>query len=63
MSIGLGNGLAPIRRQAIMWTNADPVYWCIYAALEGDKLIQLIGPCTPEKFEWNKILDKQFFER
>ena len=28
------NGLAPIRRQAIIWTNADPIHWRIYAALE-----------------------------
>ena len=28
----------PNRWQAITWTNADPVYWCIYAALEGDVL-------------------------
>ena len=31
--IGLDNGLAPNRRQAIIWTNADPVDWRIYAAL------------------------------
>ena len=30
-SIGSGNGLAPNRRQAIIWTNADPVRWRIYA--------------------------------
>ena len=32
-SIGPGNGLAPNRRQAITWTNIDPVHWRIYAAL------------------------------
>ena len=26
------------RRQAIIWTNADPVYWRIYAVLGGDEL-------------------------
>ena len=26
------------RRQAIIWTNADPVHWRIYAALGGDEL-------------------------
>ena len=36
-SIGLDNGLAPNRRQAIIWTNADPVHWRIYAALGGDE--------------------------
>ena len=29
--------LAPNRRQAIIWTNADPVHWCIYAALGRDE--------------------------
>ena len=24
-SVGLDNGLAPKRRQAIIWTNADPI--------------------------------------
>ena len=38
MSIGLGSGLAPSRWQAIIWTNADPVHWGIYAALGGDEL-------------------------
>ena len=28
----------PNRRQAIIWTNADLNYWCIYAALGGDEL-------------------------
>ena len=31
--VGLDNGLAPNRRQAIIWTNADPIHWRIYAAL------------------------------
>ena len=30
--------MAPNRRQAIIWSNADPIHWCIYAALGGDKL-------------------------
>ena len=34
----LDSGLAPIRRQAIIWTNAGPVHWRIYAALGGDEL-------------------------
>ena len=38
--IGSGNGLAPNRRQAIIWTNADPVHWRIHTALEGDELIK-----------------------
>ena len=36
-SIGSGNGLAPVRRQAINWTNADPVHRRIYTALGGDE--------------------------
>ena len=26
------------RRQAIIWTDADPIHWRIYAALGGDEL-------------------------
>ena len=37
-NISSGNGLSPTRRQAITWTNANPVYWRIYAALGGDEL-------------------------
>ena len=37
-SNGLDNGLAPNRRQAIIWTNADPIHRRIYAALEGGEL-------------------------
>ena len=29
---------APNRWQAIIWTNADPVHWRLYAALGGDEL-------------------------
>ena len=38
-SIGLDNDLAPIRRQAIIWTNADPIHWRIYAVLGADELV------------------------
>ena len=40
MSVGSGNGLSPIRRQAITWTKAVPVHWRIYAALGGDELMK-----------------------
>ena len=40
--IGLDNGLAPNRRQAIIWTNAHLIHWHIYAALWGDKLMKLV---------------------
>ena len=32
-SIGSDNGLASIRRQAIIWVNDDLAYWCIYVVL------------------------------
>ena len=32
-SIGSDNGLAPIRRRAIIWTNVDPVHSRIHASL------------------------------
>ena len=34
-NIGLDNGLAPNRRQAIIWTNADTVHQRICALLGG----------------------------
>ena len=37
-SIGFDNGLAPNRRQAIIWTYVHPIFWCIYVALGGDEL-------------------------
>ena len=39
-SIGSDNGLAPNRRQAIIWTNDDPVKWRIYASLGLNELIE-----------------------
>ena len=38
-NIGSDNGLAPNRRRAIIWTNADPIRWRIYVALREDELI------------------------
>ena len=34
------NGLAPTRRQAIIWTNVDPIHQSIYVALGGDELLE-----------------------
>ena len=34
----LDHGLVPNRQQAIIWTNADMIYWRIYVALGGDEL-------------------------
>ena len=39
VSVSSGNGLPPNSRQAITWTNTDPVRWRIYAALRGDEFI------------------------
>ena len=32
-SIGSDNGLAPPKRQVIIWTNDELFYWRLYAAL------------------------------
>ena len=32
LTISLDNGMVPNRRQAIIWANADPIPWRIYAA-------------------------------
>ena len=37
-SIGSDNGLAPVRQQAIIWTNDGLVYRCIYASLSRNEL-------------------------
>ena len=34
--IGLDDGLVLNRRQAIIWTKADPIHWRIYATLGAD---------------------------
>ena len=53
-SIGLDNGLAPNRRQAIIWTNADPINWRIYATLGGDELTQMfiVSVCKSLSTVW-----------
>ena len=48
--IGLDNSSAPNRRQAIIWTNADPIHYRIYATLGGDELTWSIP---------DRVLDKQ----
>ena len=53
--IGLDNGLALNRHQAIIWTNADPVHWCIYVALGGDELTGSMGTNFCEIFIQIKI--------
>ena len=53
-SIGLDNGMAPNRRQAIIWTNADPINWRIYATLGGDELTQMfiVSVCKSLSTVW-----------
>ena len=51
-SVGLDNGLAPNRRQAIIRTNADPTNWRLHAVLWGDLRESLMRiKCVSEK--WN----------
>ena len=38
-SIGSDNGLAPSRRQAIIWINDGLIYWRIYASLSVNEMI------------------------
>ena len=35
-AFGLDNGLAPIRQQDIIWTNADQIRWRIYMRHYGE---------------------------
>ena len=53
-SIGLDNGLVPNRRQAIIWTNADPINWRIHATLGGDELTQMfiVSVCKSFSTVW-----------
>ena len=55
LTIGLDNGMAPNRRQAIIWTNADPVHSRICAALGPDELTSAL--------RWEQLNDKtQIFD-
>ena len=51
VSNGLGNALVSNRQQAIIWTDADPVKWRIYAAIGEDELLSGV----PDYFDRNKI--------
>ena len=42
-NVCLENSLGPNRREAIIWTNTDPIHWRIYAALGGGELILFLG--------------------
>ena len=54
-SIGLDNGLAPNRRQAIIWNNADLIDWRIYATLGGDKLLNNVGMEADFRQSWTPV--------
>ena len=57
-SISLDNGLGMNRRQAIIWTKADSIHWCIYAAQGGDELTmmqgELMSQFTNTKLLWSQ---------
>ena len=39
--------MVPNRRQAIICTNAEPVHWCIYVALGGNEVSDIISNSYP----------------
>ena len=49
-SIGSDNGLAPNRRQAIIWTNDGPGYWRLYASLDLNELNAVLNTFWGKKF-------------
>ena len=57
--IGLDNGLAPNRRQAIIWINDDLVYWRIYASLG---LNEFTGPLGTNFIEIQIIIQRFLFD-
>ena len=52
VSNGSDNGLLPIRRQTIIWTNDGLVYWSIYASLCLDDLTLQLLDVTKIKIKW-----------
>ena len=55
---GSGNGLAPDRREAIIWTNDNLVYWRTYASLSRDELkAQPVSQVCTCKWEGNNVSD------
>ena len=46
--------MAPNRRQASIWTNADPIHWRIYAAVGGDEF-QLRAVMVTLDISWSPI--------
>ena len=64
-TIGTDNGLMPNRQQAIIWTNADPIHWRIYATLEGDELTQMFiaNVWKPFSTVWSPMSNIHYLSR
>ena len=64
LGIGLDNGLAPNRRQAIIWTNVYLIHWRKYATLGGDELIKLewYHMSTPSGLDSVPVNNEQSFK-
>ena len=59
-NIGLDNGLSPGRRQAIIWTNADPIHWRTYAAqrrdgLDRDNMVVILQTIFSIFLQWQSL--------
>ena len=53
---GPDDDLAPNRWQSVIWTNVDPIHWCIYTALGGYELSCLFfWTFLRSALAWNKI--------
>ena len=47
----LGDTSNPLNSWYVTWTNADPVQWCLYAALGGETAFE----CPQWFFKWSSI--------
>ena len=54
--------MARTRQHAIIWTNLDPVHWCIFATPGGDELNKTFSPggfgLQVKNCQWSQILRK-----
>ena len=51
-SIGLDNGMAPNRRQTIIWINVVPIHWRIYAGGGGGGAVGCGGVVVVVVVRW-----------
>ena len=59
-SIDLDNGLALYRQQAIIWTNADLIYWRIYICGTRGRWVEIaVNALWPEE-KWQNIFQIKF---